>query len=295
MECRSCTLTLPIGATFLSAQCQMQASSYILFPTTHPVIFMRSILRSAAFITASLVFAIVVPSPCAETEILKGEAIPKARPAAEANVPEAVLHGREILAKVRMSQALQQLSRLKGGLRNDETGKEVPFDLTMADGLIRFVFKDPNEILNLNIESAKLTRLAAGSNAEVPRSLGSEQVRQTHINYEDLSMRFLYWPNATLTGTDSVRTRKCWVVRSIIPQGDFGPYGTVDVWVDQASGAMMMMRAYDFQGKKVKEFKVISGQKYKEAWILREMRVESYDAIKGDLKGRTYMEIKDPG
>ena len=57
---------------------------------------------------------------------------------------------------------------------------------------------------------------------------------------------------------------------------------------------MMMMRAYDFQGKKVKEFKVISGQKYKDAWILREMRVESYDSIKGDLKGRTYMEIKDP-
>ena len=273
----------------------MQASINLQLPTIHPVHCMRPLFRSASLVSTLLSLALIVLARCADSEVRKGEAIPKARPADGANVPDAVLQGREILGKVRMSQALQQLSRLKGSLRNDETGKDIPFDLTMADGLVRFVFKDPNEILNLNIETAKLTRIIAGSKAEVPRSLGNERVRDTHINYEDLSMRFLYWPNATLTGTDSVRSRKCWVVRATIPQGDYGPYGTVDVWVDQGSGAMMMMRAYDFQGKKVKEFKVISGQKYKEAWILREMRVESYDSIKGDLKGRTYMEIKDPG
>ena len=248
----------------------------------------QHVIFSTAFLLATFVL-----SCKGETEVRKGETIPKAKPAEADNVPEAVLHGREILAKVRMSQALQQLSKLKGILRNDETGKDVPFDLTMNDGLIRFVFKNPNEILNLDIDSAALTRITSSGKTEVPPSLGSMLVRDTHINYEDLSMRFLYWPNATLTGNDTVRTRKCWVVRSVIPKGEFGPYGTVDVWVDQSSGAMMMMQAFDFKGKKVKEFKVISGQKYKEAWILREMRVESYDSNKGDLKGRTYMEIKD--
>lgn len=256
---------------------------------------MRLFNRLSSVTGVVILLALGFKACAADNGIPKAEVIPKAKPAeGGGKVPDAVLQGREILGKVRMSQALQQLSRLRGNLRNDETGKDVPFDLTMADGVIRFVFKNPNEILNLDIESAKLTRIIAGGRAEVPRSLGNEPVRETHINYEDLSMRFLYWPNATLTGTDSVRTRKCWVVRAVIPQGDYGPYGTVDVWVDQGSGAMMMMRAYDFQGKKVKEFKVISGQKYKDAWILREMRVESYDSLKGDLKGRTYMEIKDP-
>ena len=109
---------------------------------------------------ALILLASGVCAPAAETGT---GGIPKARPAETvAKVPEAVQQGREILAKVRMSQALQQLKRLHGNLRNDETGKDVPFELTMADGLIRFVFKNPNEILNLNIESAKLTRITTG-------------------------------------------------------------------------------------------------------------------------------------
>ena len=247
-------------------------------------------------LTGAAIFISSVRSADTRPEIRKAEnAVEKARPAPKSG-QEPPLNGEQILRLVRMSQALQDLKHLHGRLRNDETGKDVPMDLTMADGVIRFVFKNPPEIINLDINDNKseLTRVTSGGKVIVPRSLGSENVRETHLNYEDLSMRFLYWPNSVLTGTETVRTRKCWRVRASTPDGR-GPYGTVDIWVDQGSGAMMMMEAYDMQGHKVKQFKVISGQKYKGAWILKEMRVEAYDALReGDLKGRTYMEIKDP-
>lgn len=204
--------------------------------------------------------------------------------------------GDEILRLVRMSQALQDLKNLQGKLRNDDTGQEFPFDLTMADNVIRFVFPDPpKEIINLDLNdnSTKLTRVTSAGKVEMPLSLYGEGVRQTAINFEDLSMRFLYWPNAKIVGEESISFQKCWIVRVQNPDNR-GPYRLVDVWVHKDSGAMMQMRAYNGMGKLMKEFKVRKGQKYKGAYILKQMRVESYNTDTNKISGRTYLEIADP-
>jgi len=206
------------------------------------------------------------------------------------------LTANEILKLVRMSQALQDLKNLDGTLRDDMSGKKVPFDLSMANQSIRFVFKNPNEIINLDLNSKApvLRRIVPGSDAVVPKSLGNEPVRGTSINYEDLSMRFLYWTDSKLTGEETLKTRRCWRVRVRAPDVS-GPYGTVDIWVDQGSGAMMKMEAYDVKAHLVKRFRVVSGQRFNGAWILKEMSVESFDALRPeDVKGRTYMDIKSP-
>jgi len=197
---------------------------------------------------------------------------------------------------VRMSQALQDLKHLKGKLRNDDTGQEFPFDLTMYDNVIRFLFPDPpKEIINLDLKDngTKLTRTSAAGRVEMPAALYAERVRQTAINFEDLSMRFLYWPKAKVVGEEKISFQKCWLVRVNNPD-QRGPYRLVDLWVDQSSGAMMQMRAYNGQGKLMKEFKVRKAQKYKGAYILKQMRVESYDVNTGKVIGRTYLEIADP-
>src|SRR5215212_5192179 len=90
--------------------------------------------------------------------------------------------GEQILRMVRMSQALQDLKHLKGKLRNDDTGQEFPFDLTMSDNVIRFVFPDPpKEIINLDLREngTKLTRVGAGGKVEMPLALYSQPVRTT--------------------------------------------------------------------------------------------------------------------
>ncbi len=204
--------------------------------------------------------------------------------------------GEEILKLVRMSQALQEFNRLTGRLRNDDReGKEYGLELTMSGSVIRFSFKNPNEIINLDLGEAasKLRRVTASGNLEMPVALYGESVRGTAINYEDLSMRFLYWPNAQVVSQATVSFMKCWVVRVANPDGR-GPYRTVDVWVHQGSGAIAQMIAYDASGKKVKMFTVRKGQKYKGAWILKQMRVEAFNPASGKVTGRTYLEINDP-
>jgi len=203
--------------------------------------------------------------------------------------------GDEVLLLVRKSQAQQYLQGLTGKLRSSETGQSWPMELTMRENVIRFLFREPNEIINLDLSNSgtKLSRVVAGGKIDMPPSLYAERVRNTDINYEDLSMRFLYWPNAKIMGEDTFSFQKCWHVRVTNPDGR-GPYGTVDVWVAKSSGAMMKMEAYDSQGRKVKQFLVRKGQKYQGAYILKQMRVETFDPATRDVKGITYLEIDDP-
>jgi hypothetical protein len=208
---------------------------------------------------------------------------------------EPALSGDDVLLLVRKSQAQQYLQGLTGKLRSNETGQSWPMELTMRENVIRFLFRQPNEIINLDLNNSgtKLSRVVSGGKVEMPTTLYGERVRNTDINYEDISMRFLYWPNAKIIGEDSFSLQKCWHVRVTNPDGR-GPYGTVDVWVAKSSGAMMKMEAYNAQGQKVKQFLVRKGQKYQGAYILKQMRVETFDPATKDVKGITYLEIDDP-
>jgi len=236
-------------------------------------------------LTLSLLAAVAVPPTLqAQAEMVK-----------KAEEPPPT--GDELLRLVRMSQALQDLKRLTGKLRNDDdAGQEFPMELSMTDNIIRFVFKNPNEIINLDLKDSgtKLRRVTSGNNIEMPVAMYSEPIRGTALNYEDLAMRFLYWPNAKIVGDETVTFMKCWIVRVTNPDGR-GPYRTVDVWIHKDSGAIAQMIAYDAKARKVKMFRVSKGQKYNKAWILKQMRVESYDVDTSKIKGRTYLEINDPG
>lgn len=201
-----------------------------------------------------------------------------------------------ILRLVRLSQAIQELNQLKGHLRSDN-GQVHPFTLTMSDNVIRFVFPNPpKESINLDLKetTATLTRVTASGKVEMPASLNAESVRGTAINYEDLSMRFLYWPNAKMMDENvKISFRNCWLIRVQNPTNR-GPYQWVDLWIDKGSGAMLKMEAWDRSAKKVKQFLVRKAQKYKDAYILEQMRVYSFDPATGKQIATTYLEIEDP-
>jgi hypothetical protein len=204
--------------------------------------------------------------------------------------------GDGILEMVRVSQASQDLNQLKGQLRMDG-GVTHPFTLTMANKVIRFVFPNPpKETISLDLKekSSTLTRVNASGKAEMPASLYAQPVLGTAINYEDLAMRFLYWPNAKVMDENAqVLGFKCWVVRVQNPDGR-GPYQWVDLWIKKGNGAMLKMEAWDKTPKKVKQFLVRRGQKYQGAYILKQMRVYAFDPATGKLGDPTYLEIDDP-
>lgn len=201
----------------------------------------------------------------------------------------------EILQLVRLSYALQD-TKLRGELRDDDSGRIEPLELTMQKQVVRFRFMNsPPEIVHLDLTTtpATLWQVKAGGSTPVPLKQAGDSVRGMDFNYEDLSMRFLYWKNSELLGEDRVRTVKCWKVRVMAPNRS-GPYGTVDLWVHQESGGVAKMEAYNPQGKLVKRFQVVSVQKVGKATVLKEMRVESFNPSTGSAQGRTYMKMDKP-
>lgn len=203
-----------------------------------------------------------------------------------------------VLSLVRRSYALQD-HKMTGRLRDDESGREEPLELTLSGSVMRFLFKnDPPEIIHLDLTTtpATLYQVKAGSSSQVPLKNAADPVRGMDFNYEDLSLRFIYWKNVKMLDADARITAariKCWLIRVNAPDVS-GPYYTVDLWVHKDSGGMAKMEAYDRRGKMVKRFEVRKMQKVDGATALKEMMVESLNQTSGDVKGRTYMTLDAP-
>jgi len=197
---------------------------------------------------------------------------------------------KEILATVRMQQTQQQID-LQGQLRQEAT--VVPFRLTQNGPLIKYSFADPPEALQLRLgeTDSKLEQLSGSGVEKITPAQFDRKVRGMPISYEDLALKFLYWPTARVLGEEPVRSRRCWKIE-LQPPSHESQYSSVTIWVDRNSGALMEMEGHDWKGNLVKRFEVISAQKIDNRWFLKQMRVEEVDPATHKVRSRTYLEIK---
>jgi hypothetical protein len=197
---------------------------------------------------------------------------------------------KEILESVRLQQAQQQLE-LQGQLRENE--KIIPFRLTQTGPVIRYSFSNPDEALQLRLgeNDSRLEEVTRGGVEKITAAQFDHKVRGTGVSYEDLSMKFLYWPDARVTGENSISLRNCWKLELKAPNRQ-SQYSNVWLWVDKSGGALMKLEGYDWTGKLAKRFTVVAGQKIEGRWFLKEMRIEEFDPGTGKPRSRTYLEIK---
>ncbi len=197
---------------------------------------------------------------------------------------------REILDTVRITQSASDIN-VPGVIRIDS--RRIPFQLTANRGVITYQFQDPPEavIVRLQEDRAVLQREIAGRLTTVPLAERDARLRDTDITLQDLSLSFLYWENAELLGEQIVGPRRTWKIQLRAPSRE-APYAAVIAFVDQAGGALMQMDAYNWQGKIVRRFRVTSGQKINDTWMLKQMRVERMNPATGKVESRTYIEIR---
>jgi hypothetical protein len=189
-----------------------------------------------------------------------------------------------------MQQTQQQID-LQGQLRQNAV--IVPFHLIQSGPTVRYIFTDPDEALQLQL-GEKESRLDQISNSGVEKVTPAQldhKIRDTAVTYEDLSLKFLYWPDAEVVGSDNIRTRNCWKLRLTAPSQP-SQYANVLLWIDKASGALMRMEGYNEQGQLSKRFEVVSAQKIEGRWFLKQMRVEELQPGTKHVLSRTYLEIK---
>ncbi len=199
----------------------------------------------------------------------------------------------DILRTVREAQGNRH-EALDGQLRNDEDGKTFPFRLVSDGAVVRYQFSGtpPTAVqVRFNEENSELQESTGGTTEKLTPANFDKTILGTDLAYEDLALRFVYWSKATLEGEDTIKLRPCWKLRLNAP-GRRTQYSSVNLWVDRESGALMRADAYDWQGKQIKRFEVISGQKLSGKWYLKQMRVESLDPGTDHVKSRTYLEIK---
>jgi outer membrane lipoprotein-sorting protein len=197
---------------------------------------------------------------------------------------------KEILESVRLRQSQQQME-LQGQLREGAT--IVPFRLTQTGPVIRYSFSKPDEALQLRLgdNDSRLEEVTREGVEKVTPAQFDHKVRGTAVTYEDLALKFLYWPNARVTGENSISLRNCWKLELKAPNRQ-SQYSNVWLWVDKEGGALMKLEGYDWNGKLAKRFTVVSGQKIEDRWYLKQMRIEEFDPSTGKARPvRTYLEI----
>ena len=197
----------------------------------------------------------------------------------------------EILRSVRLAQAGQDRT-LRGRLRHGANA--TPFRLVIAGNTIRYEFNDPPQTIQLRLlaNDSRLEEITRSGTERVTPARFDDKVRQSNIAYEDLAMKFLYWPNATVEGEQTMLLRKCWKIRAEPGRRDESQYSRVTLWIEQQSGALMQAEAFGPDGTLAKRFKVISGQKADGAWILKQMRIEAPRGERGHDRTPTYLEIQ---
>src|SRR5213594_2933066 len=202
----------------------------------------------------------------------------------------AVPSANEILASVRMMEARQQID-LQGQLRENDI--VIPFRLIQNGPLIRYSFTNPDEVLQLRLgqNSSRLDLVTDAGTEKFAASKLDQKIRGTSLTYEDLAFKFLYWPTARVLGEENVRTRNCWKLQLRAPSRE-SQYSNIFLWVDKASGALMRMEGYDWNGQFAKRFEVVSAQKIDNRWFLKQMRVEELQPGTNKVQSRTYLEIK---
>jgi outer membrane lipoprotein-sorting protein len=196
----------------------------------------------------------------------------------------------EILASVRMRQAQQQID-LEGQLRENEI--VIPFQLTQTGPLIRYSFTNPEEVLQLRLgeNGSNLDLVTDTGTEKVAASKLDQKIRGTGVTYEDLALKFLYWPNGRVLGNETVHARSCWKLQLSAPSRE-SQYSSILLWVDKKGGALMRMEGYDWNGQLAKRFEVVSAQKIDDRWFLKQMRIEELQPGTKKVQARTYLEIK---
>ncbi len=185
--------------------------------------------------------------------------------------------GEEILQRLR-TQQMQQHRTLAGELRNGATTS--PFRLVLDGATIKYQFTTPPPytlVLHLGANSSQLDEVTLNGKSQVKDANFATPVRGTDLTFEDVAMRFLYWPTAKLLGEDSMNAapgRKCWKLELKPAAGAKSAYASVVVWIDEGSGAMLRAQAFDAAGQLATEFKLIEPQMLGGVWLPKKVRIQ---------------------
>ncbi len=203
-----------------------------------------------------------------------------------------------ILAGARLSATLTHMDEgLEGSLTQGR--KKIPITLFLKGKDIQFQFTEEGKLrifhMRLADDSYQLFELIDGKTIDFPRAKLIEPIAGTDLTYEDLALRFFYWPNPKLEATEDVGGQSCYRLRLNKPKDAAGRYEGVYVWIHTKYGAFMRIRGHDSKGGLIKEFQVEDVMQVSDnVWVLEKMQVATHDPKTGRRVSITDVIFKKP-
>lgn len=207
----------------------------------------------------------------------------------------------EVMQSIRRAQASQKID-LKGSLETQPADalkkpSEASFRLIAEGGSVRYQFSDPEPVtlqIKLGETDSELMQTGgSGAGRLVPANF-AKKILGTDLTYEDLALKFIYWSRGAIEGEERMKTMDVWRLRLQAPPGGRSAYREVVLWVGKQNGALVRAEGFDAAGKRTKRFEVVSAQVINGLWVLRTMRIETFDPATGKLLSRTRMMIDAP-
>ncbi|KAB2642242.1 MAG: outer membrane lipoprotein-sorting protein [Verrucomicrobia bacterium] len=215
--------------------------------------------------------------------------------AVQAQTPDA----RTILEGARMAASLTQLDEgLSGNLKKD--GKSVPVTLFLKGKDIQFQIEESQGApqifhLRLNDNSFDLFEMSDGKTLRFPDAKLVQAIAGTDVTYEDLALRFFYWPNPKFEAEETINGETCYKLRLDKPKDSSGRYAAVYIWVHKKYGAFMRIQGFDKSGGLVKEFQVQDVMQVSDkVWTLEKMQVATHDPTTGRRLSITNLLFEKP-
>jgi len=201
----------------------------------------------------------------------------------------------DILQSVRMTQGSRHRA-FTGQLRRGEL--VVPFQLVLNGNEIRYEFTKPDQTLRLRFgeNDARLDEVTRDGAERVNAGKFDAPVRGTGITYEDLSLRFLYWPDAKIVREEDIDITRCYLLELHPGPKSGSQYEKVRAWIGKTNGVLRQAECYGPNNRLLARFKLVSPLKLADgSWFLKSMRIERMgkDGVRdGDP---TYLEITGEG
>ncbi|MFT5495222.1 MAG: hypothetical protein ACI9TH_000613 [Kiritimatiellia bacterium] len=105
----------------------------------------------------------------------------------------------------------------------------------------------------------------------------SQSLKSAPFTWHDLSLAFLWWPEATTVRQDSyMQVRKVWIVDLAAPPALQAAYSGVRLKIDQVELLVHEVEVYDPKGEKIREIKMKGLQELDGMYMFKDMAITSW-------------------
>ena len=200
----------------------------------------------------------------------------------------------EIVESVRQATVLQKNQTLAGVLRKG--ADKVPLNLFLRGKDIQFTLNGGSEGFHLRLKEneQEFWDIKDGKAKRFPGDKIGASIADTDVTYEDLALKFLYWPNPQHAGTQKIGFENCWRIHVINPEKT-GSYREVSIWVTKKHRALARVVGYGPRPDRrpLKQFEIIDVMKVTGVFTVVTMKVSTFDEER-NIKGITYLEYDKP-